>query len=568
VSNTAYRWLNEISQVFLNRDYLGDLTLDARADVICFRAEEILGIPGFASRFKENLRKGWYSLSTPVWANFGNDRGLPISCNGSFVGDSMDSILYTHAEIGMMSKHGAGTSAYFGALRGRKALIRGNGVSSGSVQQMRMFDVESDVVNQGSTRRGSNSPSLDIDHPDIMDFLDIRREGHPIQKANPGVCVSDAFMKAMYYGDEEKQRVWAKALKSRSDRGFPYIFFTDNANNSTVDVYRDRGMKIHHSNLCQEIMLPDSEEESFVCCISSMNILHYDEWRNTDAVELMIFFLDAVLEEYIQKLQDIRFLERALRFARRHRALGLGWLGWHSYLQSKGIPFESFAAMQANTDIAITMKEQAYAASAKLAKMFGEPELLVGYGRRNTTLLAIAPTQSSSMIIGQASEGIQPRWSNYYVKDTAKGQFTIRNPELVPVLEAHGKNTEDVWMSILLNRGSVRHLDFLSDHEKEVFKTYREISPKTLIQQAASRQKHIDQGQSLNLFVHPDTAPREENELLFYAWDLGIKSLYYHQTNNAAEDKARELFLNKQQKTTLPEIEPKPDYEECLSCSA
>ena len=537
--NNQYRWLNEIGEVFLSRDYLGGLTLDARVDVICNRAEELLGIPGFAARFKANFQKGWYSLSTPVWVSFGNDRGLPISCFGSYVADSMDSILFTHSEIGMMSKYGGGTSVYLNPLRGRGAAIRGNGTSAGSVSMGRLYDTEADVVSQGSTRRGSTVIWLDIEHPDIEEFLSIRKEGSPIQKLLMGVTVSDEFMEAMLAGDEKKAELWGKVLKSRSDKGLPYIFFTGNANAGAPDVYRDKGLKIHHSNLCTEIFLPNGIDESFVCCISSMNVLYFDEWKDTDAVELMIFFLDAVLEEFIQKARNIYAMERTVRFSERHRALGLGWLGWHSYLQAKSIAFESFEAMRHNTTVAMTMKEQAYAASAKLAQMFGEPELLKGYGRRNTTLLAIAPTQSSSTILGQASEGIQPRWSNYYVKDTAKGQYTIRNPELVPVLEKYGKDTPEVWDSILEKRGSVQHLDFLSNHEKDVFKTYREISPMTLINQAASRQKHIDQGQSLNLYIHPDTSPREENELIFHAWDQGVKSLYYHHTDNAAEELTR-----------------------------
>ncbi len=471
-----YRWLTPESETFLQRDYLlAGQTLDERVDIICAEAERRLGIKDFGKRFKENIQKGWYSLSTPVWTNYGTNRGLPISCFGSFVDDNMESILHSIAEVGMMTKMGGGTSAYFGKLRPRGSEIKDNGQSAGSVHQMQLFDKLITVVSQGKTRRGNFAAYLDIDHEDIMEFLTIRGEGSPIQDLSFGVCVPSQWLKEMKEGDAQKRKVWAKVLQIRAEFGYPYIQFTDNANNNTVDVYKDKNRKIYASNLCSEIMLPSNEDESFVCCLSSMNLLHFDEWYETDAVKLMVYFLDTVMEEFIEKASKIKFMERAVTFAKNHRALGLGRLGWHSYLQSKMIAFESLEAKLYNVKIAKFIKEESYKASAELAEMFGEPEMLKGYGRRNTTLNADAPTKSSAFILGQVSESNEPAKANYYIKDLAKIKFTVKNAHLEKILEEKGKNTQEAWNSILMNAGSVQHLDFLSDHEKLVFKTFAEI---------------------------------------------------------------------------------------------
>lgn len=538
-----YRWLTPESEIFLQRDYLlAGQTLDERVDIICAEAERRLGIKDFAKRFKENIQKGWYSLSTPVWTNYGTNRGLPISCFGSFVDDNMESILHSIAEVGMMTKMGGGTSAYFGKLRPRGSEIKDNGQSAGSVHQMQLFDKLITVVSQGKTRRGNFAAYLDIDHEDIMEFLTIRGEGSPIQDLSFGVCVPSQWLKEMKEGDAQKRKVWAKVLQIRAEFGYPYIQFTDNANNNTVDVYKDKNRKIYASNLCSEIMLPSNEDESFVCCLSSMNLLHFDEWYETDAVKLMVYFLDTVMEEFIEKASEIKFMERAVTFAKKHRALGLGRLGWHSYLQSKMIAFESLEAKLYNVKIAKFIKEESYKASAELAEMFGEPEMLKGYGRRNTTLNADAPTKSSAFILGQVSESNEPAKANYYIKDLAKIKFTVKNSHLEKILEEKGKNTQDVWNSILMNAGSVQHLDFLSDHEKLVFKTFAEISQREVIIQASQRQKYIDQGQSLNLMVHPSIPTKDVNALLLEAEELGIKALYYQYSVNAAQAFTRDIL--------------------------
>ncbi|MEP2280179.1 MAG: ribonucleotide-diphosphate reductase subunit alpha, partial [Maribacter sp.] len=347
--------------------------------------------------------------------------------------------------------------------------------------------------------------------------------------------------------DNEKRSIWAKVLQRRGEMGYPYIFFKDNANNGASDVYKEKGHKIHASNLCTEIMLPSSDEWSFVCVLSSVNVLHYDKWKDTDAVETMVFFLDAVITEFCEKLEVYRdsesredrqtfmFMERAYNFAKDNRALGLGVLGWHSLLQSKMLPFNSQEAYNLNSEIFKTIKDKSYSASAELADKFGEPEVLKGYGRRNATLNAIAPTTSSAFILGQVSQGIEPIWSNTYVKDIAKVKTTIRNPFLVELLEEKGMNTTAVWHSIRDFDGSVQHLDFLSDLEKDVFKTYSEIDQMDIIYQAANRQNHIDQGQSVNIIVHPDMPVKEINKIHVTAWKLGLKSLYYQHSMNAAQ---------------------------------
>jgi ribonucleoside-diphosphate reductase alpha chain len=922
-----YRWLTPLSEQFLSKDYLlSGQTVDERVNAICETAEKKLGKEGFAKRFKENFQKGWYSFSTPIWTNFGTERGLPISCFSSYISDNMDSILFTQAELGMMTKNGGGTSVYYGKLRGRGSPIRNNGQSSGSVHFMQLTEKVVEIISQGSARRGNCAVYLDIDHPDIMEFLNIKNEGFPIQNLSFGVCVPDKWMQSMIDGDYEKRKVWARVLESRINTGYPYILFVDNVNKNTVDVYKDKEMRIFGSNLCvagdqrvvsnrglktakelyedggelllfdnekivksspmllmeknvdtykinlsngmshtvtsyhkvkvrigtkhskngwvniteniqcsdikvgdkvaiqtnkgifgqkdtrseafllglyqgdgtqtneiimldlwendfdlvkeietkfseifyrtgcdkykitnqhnssfirkikapifrnacvskqcnvkkkrlasnclkkalnfekgkvpnwiwesnedsqwqyvrglfytdgtvfvrwneakgnplqlslasidleflkevqlilnnlgmqtsirllrkegesllpdgkgghkyyknktawrliisnkndaiifnektgfldrknivlekreyrdntkkfysvlsveyvgkqdvycckvaseehnwicngvithncNEIMLPSSELESFVCDLSSMNILYYDEWKDTDAVELLVYFLDAVMTEFIEKAKNIPFMQRSVRFAERHRALGLGWLGWHSYLQSKMIPFESMKAKLKNVEIAKNIKTKAYAASKKLAEEFGEPELLKGYGRRNTTLLAIAPTKSSSFILGQVSEGIEPFQTNYYIKDLAKGKFTIKNKYLESLLESKGYNTEETWNSILKMGGSVQHLDFLDEDEKDVFKTFSEISQKEIIIQASQRQKYIDQGQSLNLMIHPSVSVKDINALVIEAWQLGIKGLYYQKSVNAAQQFSRNIL--------------------------
>ena len=538
-----FSWLNEDSRLFLQRGYLLDgTTPEARIRAIAAHAGNILQDDTFAERFHHYMARGYYSLSSPIWSNFGLSRGLPISCFGSYIGDSIYDIMRTTAEVGMMSKIGGGTSAYFGAIRPRGSDISNNGKSDGSFNFSKLFDTIIDVISQGTSRKGQFAGYIDIDHGDIDEWLDIHTEGNPIQLMYYGVCISNAWLESMKAGDPEKRRVWAKVLQRKAETGIPYLFFKDNANAGRPDVYKDRDMTVYASNLCTEIMLPASDEESFVCCLSSMNLLYFDEWKHTDAPELLTQFLDAVMSEFIEKSAEIPFLDRAHRFAKRHRALGLGVLGWHSYLQANRIAFDSFAAMQKNNEIFQLLQQKTLAASKALAAKFGEPELLKGYGRRNTTLLSIAPTKSSSFILGSVSPSVEPFKSNYHVKDLAKIKTTYKNPFLVELLKEKGIDNEKTWESILLNDGSVQHLAALNDEEKEIFKTFAEISQLAVIQQAAQRQKYIDQGQSINVMIHPDTPTRDINQLYLTAAELGLKSIYYQHSMSAAQRFNRNLL--------------------------
>ena len=538
-----FAWLNEDSRLFLQRGYLLDgTTPEARIRAIAEHAGNILQDDTFAERFHHYMARGYYSLSSPIWSNFGLSRGLPISCFGSYIGDSIYDIMRTTAEVGMMSKIGGGPSAYFGDIRPRGSDISNNGKSDGSFNFSKLFDTIIDVISQGTSRKGQFAGYIDIDHGDIDEWLEIHTEGNPIQLMYYGVCISNAWLESMKAGDPEKRRVWAKVLQRKAETGIPYLFFKDNANAGRPDVYKDRNMTVYASNLCTEIMLPASDEESFVCCLSSMNLLYFDEWKHTDAPELLTQFLDAVMSEFIEKSAEIPFLDRAHRFAKRHRALGLGVLGWHSYLQANRIAFDSFAAMQKNNEIFQLLQEKTLTASKALAAKFGEPELLQGYGRRNTTLLSIAPTKSSSFILGSVSPSVEPFKSNYHVKDLAKIKTTYKNPFLVELLEEKGLNTEKTWESILLNDGSVQHLAALNDEEKEIFKTFAEISQLAVIQQAAQRQKYIDQGQSINVMIHPETPTRDINQLYLTAAELGLKSIYYQHSMSAAQRFNRNLL--------------------------
>lgn len=550
-----FYWVNEHTRNFLNRGYLSaGESVESRVRDIADHAEKLLDKPGFADKFYHYTSLGYYSLSSPVWSNFGKPRGFGVSCFGSTTTDSVPGILHSAAEIGAMSKVGGGTAIYEGNLRPRGSAISDNGESTGAVHFLELYQAITDVISQGSQRRGRTAAYLPIDHGDIEEFLNVATEGHPVQNMNTAVVVPEGWMDSMIDGDQKKRAIWAKVLKQRSQLGFPYVMFKDNANNETKpDVYRAKNLEINHSQLCSEIFLNTDADHSFVCVLSSMNLLHYDSWKDTDAVETLVYFLDAVVTDFLQDLEayrdsddpdkreTFRLMERAYRFAKRERALGLGVLGWHSYLQSNRIAFESRKAAQINLDIAQTMEEKAYAASEQLAKEYGEPSLMKGFNRRNSALLAIAPTTSSAFILGQVSQSIEPLFSNYYIKDLAKAKVPVKNRYLEEVLEERGYNTAEVWNNIMNNDGSVFGLseEVLPRELKEVFKTFREINQEAIIDQAGTRQSYIDQGQSLNLMITNDLNPKEINQLHIRAWRLGIKSLYYQHSVNQSQEFAR-----------------------------
>ena len=544
-----YWWLTEESQAMLERGYLlPNQTVEEKLNVICkyaasFYKDEV----GLKERFLEIFERGWCSLSSPIWANFGEDRGLPISCFSSFVPDDLDKIYGTLHEVAMMTKLGGGTSGYFGKLRPLGTPIKGGGISSGLMSFTELFDTTTKVVSQSGVRRGAFAAYLDIDHPEIEEFLKVKDKGHSLQTINTAVSVSDEWMKQMKDGDKEKRELWAKILKSRREKGIPYIFFSDTANRNKPQIYKDTNSTIHSSNLCSEIFLPTSEMESFVCCLMSMNLSTYDEWKNTDAVRLAVMILDAVMSDFIKKTKNLPYMQRAHNFAVRHRALGLGVLGWHSLLQQKMIPFESFEAQQLNTSIFKYLKEKSYEASIELGEKYGYAPIFedvetTDTKRRNTTLMAIAPTTSSSSILGQVSPSIEPYASNYFVAGLAKGSFSRKNTELEKLLESKGENTEDVWKNIIQNQGSVQQLGFLSENEKKVFKTFQEISPLAIIQQAAARQSFIDQGQSVNLKIPSSMGIKDINTIHMEAWELGLKSLYYQRGTSVAKEAVLEMM--------------------------
>ncbi len=535
-------WLNDDSRKFLERGYLlpGE-TPEQRIVDIATKAQEYLGIEGWANKFIDYMHRGFYSLSSPIWSNFGRDRGLPISCFGSYIPDDMEKILGKVAEVGTMSKVGGGTSAYFGDVRPRGAEISTGGTSTGVHHQLTVFDALTNYISQSNVRRGSFAAYLPIDHGDIEEFLGIRGEGNSIQDLSIGVTVSDEWMESMIAGDKQKRGIWGKVIKKRYESGYPYIFFSDNANNQAPQVYKDKNKRINASNLCTEIFLSTEDDESFVCDLSSLNLAKWAEIVETDAIEVLTYFLDAVMTEFINKTRGIKNMESPHKFAVTQRAIGIGVLGWHSYLQQESIAFESMEAKLQNSVIFKTIQERTTAASRLMALEYGVPSLMEGYGLRNSCLVAIAPTTSSSFILGQVSPSIEPLNSNYFTKDLAKGKFTYRNPELTKVLRNYDKDDTSTWKSILTKGGSVQHLKFLTDHEKEVFKNFGEISQKEILIQAAQRQRYIDQGQSINMMVPPNTKPKEVNELLVWAWENGIKSLYYQRSANPAQELARSL---------------------------
>jgi len=531
---SRYYWLNDDSRLFLSRGYISE-SPEQRIKDIANTAEKYLKIEGFAKKFEDYMSRGFYSMSTPVWINFGKDKGLPISCYGSNVDDTLDSILNGSREIGMMSKYGGGTSIYLGNIRERGATISTGGTADGPVHYARMYDTTVDVCKQSEARRGACAAWLPVEHNDILEFLDIGTEGNPIQNLQYGVTVTDQWIQEMKDGDADKRKIWAKVIQRRNEFGYPYIMFKDNSNNNSP--YKELGLEITASNLCSEIQLPTDSFNSFVCCLGSINLLHWDEIVETDAIEIYTMFLNAVMEEFIKKSYNMPGMKRAHRFAEQHRALGLGVLGYHSLFQSKLIEFESLEAKQLNYQIFKTLKERTEKTSQWLHDEKGITSIRDGFA--NTTLVAIAPTKSSSFIHGQVSMGIEPIKSNYFIKDLAKSKTIYKNPFLETELEKYDLNTPEVWEDILKKDGSVQHLDFPT---KEVFKSFIEISPSELILQAGQRQQFIDQSQSLNLMIHPSVPAKDINKLYLNAHESGVKTLYYQFSQSSAQSFARDIL--------------------------
>lgn len=482
-------------------------------------------------RLFECLWNGWICPSTPVLANYNTDRGLPISCFSSVADDSLDGIFETGYELARLTKNGGGTAVDLSPLRGRGSPIRGYGKSNGIVSWAKLYDVIIDKVRQGNIRRGAVALYLDVDHIDADEFLRIRRpEGDPRNQcldSHIAFKVSDAFIQRLYDGDNKARELWGAILKERLEMGEPYLFFSDNANRD-VNVPDFKDYKVSASNLCSEIMLHSDKDHTFVCCLSSMNLAKYDEWKDTDAVEQAVRLLDDVMEEFIIKASKLPGFERSLRFAIKSRALGLGVLGFHTLLQKKLLPVDSREAAKLNLEIFKNMKAKAYSASEKLGLERGYPEWCHSLKRRNTHLLAIAPTFSNSIVSGFVSEGINPISSNAYLHRSSKRSFVKRNAEL----EVLGILTDDDWKSVENRKGSVQHLD-IDPYLKEVFKTAREINQTALIDLAGTRQLYIDQGQSVNLYCTFDVPKHIFNAWHLHAHKVGLKSLYYVRSSAA-----------------------------------
>ena len=497
-----------------------------------------LGKPELANKFFKYIWNGWIGLASPVLSNTGTDRGLPISCFGIDTPDSVRGIGLTNAELMRLTSYGGGVGISLSRIRPRGTNIRGNGKSEGVVPWAKIYDSTIIATNQGSVRRGAASVNLDINHIDIKEFLQIRRpKGDPNRQClnlHQAVVVDDEFMRRLERRDPEAMELWVEILKSRVETGEPYLMFKDNVNNVNPLAYTKNNLEVTMTNICSEITLHTDEEHSFICCLSSLNLAKYDEWKNTDLVETAIYFLDGVLEEFLYKTNGRESMIRTHRSAKKGRALGLGVLGWHTFLQSKGLPFNSVASTAWTNTIFSQIRSEAEAASRKLAEEYGEPEWCRGTGMRNTHLLAIAPTVSNSTISGGVSAGIEPIPANIYTFNSNKGTFIRKNPVLEEYLENKGHNTEEVWKQILRDRGSVANLpeDIMPVEDKEVFLTFAEINQLGLVEQAGIRQKYIDQAMSLNLAFDPTDSPKFINLVHMTAWKLGIKTLYYLRTDS------------------------------------
>ena len=503
-------------------------------------AEKILGIKRIGDDIYDALMLGYIGLATPVLTNFGSQNGLPVSCYSVHPGDSIDSI-YSHiSELAVMSKEGGGVGVYLGDIRPRGTKISGGGKSNGITAWAKSFDMAAGVVSQGGTRRGSCALYIPIDHPDLEDIFKAKdhSKGDPrlFIDNNIAVTVSDEFMNGLVNGDKKNIELYSKVLRMRLMFGSPYIVYIDNVNKYTSEAYKLNNLKVTTSNLCSEITLFTDPNHSFVCVLSSMNVLKYDEWKdwrsdhhNLSAPQLAIYLLEAVCESFIQRAQslDTQFFDNAIRSAVKGRALGLGTMGLHAYYQSKMLPFKSKKSRELNEEIHKFIYDESWKASRELATIFGEPEWCKGLGIRHTHLTACAPTRTNSVICNAGSQGIEPIDSNYY--GVKQGQYSTsrKNEKLKHILEYYSKDTQQIWDSILDNGGSVQHLEFLSPYEKQVFLTAREIDQFEIISQSVSRQIYIDQAQSINLFVDPDCSPEYLVRLHISGWFHGLKSLYY-----------------------------------------
>jgi ribonucleoside-diphosphate reductase alpha chain len=532
-------WMDEISLATVSKGYL----IPGETPKIAYRrvaraAASRLRKPELENRFYKLMWNGWLGLASPVFSNMGTDRGLPISCFGVDTPDSVRGIGLTNAELMKLTSQGGGVGISVSRIRPRGTEITGNGKSEGVVPWCKIYDSTIIATNQGNVRRGAASVNLDINHPDIEEYLQIRRpKGDPNRQClnlHQCVVVDDIFMRKLESRDQEAMALWAEILKSRMETGEPYIMYKDNVNKNNPIAYMMNNLDVSMTNICTEITLFTDEEHSFICCLSSLNLAKYDEWKDTDTVEVATWFLDGVMQEFIDKSNGKDSLKRTHNHAKKGRALGLGVMGWHTYLQQKQLPFNSIASTAHTHNIFSDIKNKAERASRDLAQEYGEPLWCRGTGMRNTHLLAIAPTVSNSVITGGISAGIEPLPANIYTFNGAKGTFIRKNKVLEVLLESKKENKNKWWDQMLADGGSVQNLPdtVLSPDEKEMFLTFPEINQLELVRQAAIRQRYLDQTQSLNLSFDPNDSPKWINQCHIEAWKLGIKTLYYLRTDS------------------------------------
>ena len=523
--------------------YNGETPRDAYMRVATTVAKRLYR-PELAETFFEYIWKGWLCLASPVLSNTGIDRGLPISCFGIDVADSIQDIGQKNLEMMLLAKHGGGVGIGINMIRPAGAKITGNGTSDGVVPFCKIYDSTILATNQGSVRRGAASVNINIEHPDFDEWIEIREPKGDInrQSLNLHQCavVGDKFMRRLEQGDGEARKRWSKLLQKRKATGEPYVLFKGNTNKQNPAAYKDNALKVHMTNICSEITLHTDESHSFVCCLSSLNLSKYEEWKNTNIIHDAIWFLDGVLEEFIQRAKYRYGFENAVRSAEKGRALGLGVLGWHTYLQNKGIPFEGLLAQFETRKIFSQIKIESERASRGLAETYGEPLWCRGTGMRNTHLRAIAPTVSNSKLSGNVSPGIEPWAANIFTEQSAKGTFIRKNPTLKKILKKHKLDNEKIWNKILQDGGSIQDIKALDkitcgSHDipvKEVFKTFKEINQLELVNQAGIRQQYIDQSVSLNLAFPSVATPKWINKVHLEAWKKGIKTLYYVRTES------------------------------------
>ncbi len=553
-------WANtEIYVKTISKGYLleGEKPKDAYWRVATTVARR-LSKPQMASKFFDYIWKGWLCLATPVLSNTGTDRGLPISCFGIDVADSIQDIGIKNLEMMLLAKHGGGVGVGINQIRPAGSNISQNGTSDGVVPFCKIYDSTILATNQGAVRRGAASVNLSIEHADFDDWLEIREPKGDVNRQclnlHQCVVVGDKFMRKLEEGDKEARRRWAKVLQKRKATGEPYVMYKGNINKQNPEAYKKNGLKVYMTNICSEIVLHTDESHSFVCCLSSLNIAKYDEWKDTDLIYTATYFLDGILEEFIQKSKNMKGFENSVRSAEKGRALGLGVLGWHTYLQQKGIVFDSLIAQFETRKIFAQMMIESERASRDMAEEYGEPLWCVGSGMRNTHLRAIAPTVSNSKLAGNVSPGIEPWAANVFTEQTLKGTFIRKNKELVKVLRKVGINNKQTWDKILADGGSVQDIDELDnwyyyngklsnindlpedviecDRVKDVFKTFKEINQLELVKQAGVRQQYIDQSVSLNLAFPSQVKPKFLNQVHMEAWKQGIKTLYYMRTES------------------------------------